>query len=405
VSALPERKPVAMRIARASKVLGMPVEEARCAEVFERLGFPYRREPGQLVVTPPSWRFDLQIEEDLIEEVARMIGYDQLPSTPPLAPIAARVLPEARRSQLAVCHALASLGYQETINFSFVEERWERELAGNEAPIKLLNPIASQLEVMRSSLIGGLVQVLRTNLARKAPRVRIFESGRVFMHDPAQQAGPLEVAGVRQPMRVAGLAYGHAVPVQWGERERAVDFYDLKGDIENLLAPLVPRFVPGEHPALHPGRCARVEVGGQFIGVMGELHPKWRQAYELPHAPVLFELDAEALQVRPIPAFAPLPRQQSVWRDLALVVQDSVTYEALVEAVQGAEEGLVRSVRLFDVFKPAQPAAGLAAHERSWAVRLELLDDDATLTDERIEVAVRKVLEVLSARLGVRLRS
>ncbi|CAN5589978.1 phenylalanine--tRNA ligase subunit beta [soil metagenome] len=401
---LPARPPVALRVARLAKVIGMAVTQEQCAEVFTRLGFEFTQESGLLTVTPPSWRFDLQIEEDLIEEVVRMVGYDKLPSTPPLAPITARSLPEARRGLYEVRHALADLGYQETINFSFVEERWEHELAGNPTPIKLLNPIASQLEVMRSSLLGSLVQVLRFNLARKASRVRVFEVGRVFLRDASQPAGPLAVAGVYQPMRVAGLAYGSAQPVQWGERERALDFFDVKGDIETLLGSTKFSFAAGTHPAMHPGRCASIEMGGKIVGHVGELHPKWRQGYELPQAPMLFEIDADAACVRNIPLLEPIPKQQSSWRDIALVVGEGVTHEALVATINGAQDGLIRSVKLFDVFKPSAPVPGMGEGDRSWAVRLELLDDQATLTDERIESVVRSVLDALGTRLGVRLR-
>ena len=181
--ALPERTPVSLRIERASKVIGIPVTQSQCAEVFERLGLAFTQAPGRLTVTPPSWRFDLLIEEDLIEEVIRVIGYPTLPDTPPVAPVTARSCTESRRSAHALRREMAACGYQETINFSFVEERWERELAGNSRPVGVLNPIASQLAVMRSSLIGSLVNVLRYNLARKATRVRVFELGRVFMRD------------------------------------------------------------------------------------------------------------------------------------------------------------------------------------------------------------------------------
>jgi phenylalanyl-tRNA synthetase beta chain len=178
----------------------------------------------------------------------------------------------------------------------------------------------------------------------------------------------------------------------------------VKGDIEALLAPRVPAFAPAEHPAMHPGRCARVELGGRLIGHVGELHPRWRQAYDLPSAPILFELDLEAVLAREVPAFAPLPRQQSVYRDIAVVADEQVSHAALMEAIGAGRCGLVRSARLFDIYKPAAPAADLKAGERSLAVRLELLDNDNTLTDERIEAAVAEVIERLGARLGVRLR-
>jgi phenylalanyl-tRNA synthetase beta chain len=267
-----------------------------------------------------------------------------------------------------------------------------------------LNPIASPLAVMRSSLIGSLVEVLRFNLARKAMRVRVFEIGRVFMRDANVLAGDAAVAGVNQPMRVAGLAYGSACEAQWAERERPVDFFDVKGDIEALLAPRVARFIPAEHPALHPGRCARLELDGRPIGIVGELHPRWRQAWELPAAPLLFELDGEALLERGVPSFAPLPRQQSAWRDLALIVGDAVTHDALLDAVRTAAARRVRSARLFDLYKPAAPTAEIGAGEHSAALRLELRDDAVTLTDEAIEAEVAAVLEALQRRLGARLR-
>ena len=275
--------------------------------MLQQLGLPVTEAEGTVTVTPPSFRFDLQIEEDLIEEVARMVGYNQLPTTPPLAPITAKVLTESRRSPFAVRRLLASQGYQETINFSFVEESWEHGLAGNPNPIKLLNPIASQMSVMRSSLLGSLLQVLKFNQARKQPRVRVFELGRVFLRDAAVKSTDATVEGFDQPMRIAGLASGSADGLQWGRKEQAVDFFDVKGDVEALLAPLQAQFVPGDHPAMHPGRCAQVILNGKAIGFVGELHPQWRQQFELTQAPVLFELDLDAVLQRTDAFFVGLP--------------------------------------------------------------------------------------------------
>ncbi|MFY9510602.1 MAG: phenylalanine--tRNA ligase subunit beta, partial [Rubrivivax sp.] len=204
-------------------------------------------------------------------------------------------------------------------------------------------------------------------------------------------------------LRVAGLAYGPVEPVQWGAKERQVDFFDVKADVEALFAPRKPVFVPDSHPALHPGRCARVELDGVAIGHLGELHPKWRQAYELPQAPVLFELDLEAALQRPLPQFEALPRQQAVQRDLALVLREGIAHDALV--AQLAADPLVRSATLFDVYKPVQPVTGIAAGERSLAVRLELLDAEATLTDERIDAAVAAAVARVQAAFGARLRA
>jgi phenylalanyl-tRNA synthetase beta chain len=401
---LPERRPVALRTARAAKVIGMPLTQADCESVLRRLALPYLAAPGLLTVTPPNWRFDLAIEEDLIEEVIRVHGVDKLPDGAPIAPVQAKPQTEQRRSAHAVRHALAALDYQETISFSFVEEADERELAGNADPIRVLNPIAAPLAVMRSSLIGSLVGALQHNLHHKAPRVRLFELGRVYRRDAAVADGPLTVAGVDQPMRVAGLAWGPVDTLQWGRRERAVDFFDVKGDVEALLAPRLVRFAPATHPALHPGRCARVELDGVAIGHVGELHPRWRQARGLASAPIVFELELAALLGRTVPEYAPVPRQQAVQRDLSLVGAESVPHDALMGTVAQAGGALVRAARLYDIYKPASPTPEIGAGERSLTLRLELLDPDATLTDARIDDVVAAVVEALRAAHGMRLR-
>ena len=402
---LPEQKPVSLRVARAAKVIGMPVTEAQCTDALSRLGLAATASNGVLTVKPPAWRFDLTIEEDLIEEVVRIIGYNQLPTTPPLAPIIARLPPESRRSRFAVRRLLAALGYQETINMSFVEESWERDLAANADPIRLLNPIASQMSVMRSSLLGSLLQALKFNLDRKAERVRVFELGRVFLRDAAVATTDTTVRGINQPMRVAGLAYGDADGLQWARKSTGVDFYDVKGDVEALLSPLKAQFKPADHPALHPGRCAGIWLDDRQVGVVGELHPRWRQSWELAHAPVLFELDLEAVVNRQVAVFEPVPRFQPAQRDIAVIVSDNVTHDAVLAAVHAADTGgLLREALLFDVYKPKQSVPGLGAHEKSLAVRLTLASGEATLTDEQIDAAVRAVVDSIAGQLGGRLR-
>ena len=404
IVALPELAPVTLRVARAAKVIGMPVTQADCERVMSRLGFARTSRPGEIDVVPPSWRFDIRLEEDLIEEVIRLIGYDALPPGPARGTLQAKVASESRRGASALRQAMAELGWQETISYSFIDERWERDFAANATPIRVVNPIASSLSVMRSSLLGSLVEVLRVNLARKLSRMRVFELGKVFVRDEASVAGPLGVAGVRQPLRLGGLAFGPAAPPQWGLPERSVDFFDVKGDVEALLAPAVARFVAAPHPALHPGRSAAIELDGERIGFIGELHPRWRQGYEIPGNAIVFELDAEALQRRLLPTFAPLPKQQSAWRDIAIVVGRDVTHAALTDAIDAASESAVRGATLFDIFEPPQGAAGIAHGERSLAVRLEIRDDERTLTDEQIERIVGAVVASLGERLGARLR-
>jgi phenylalanyl-tRNA synthetase beta chain len=403
---LPQAVPVTLRVARAEKIIGMPLTQQQCGDALKRLGLSVTEGEGTLTVTPPSYRFDLQIEEDLIEEVVRMVGYKNLPDTPPLAPITARIRPESRRSPFAVRRALAALGYQETINFSFVEEHWEHELAGNANPIKLLNPIASQMSVMRSSLLGSLLQVLRFNLDRKTSRVNVFELGRVFLRDANSKNTDTTVAGFDQPMRIGGLAYGPRAGLQWSQSDKAVDFFDVKGDVQALLAPRQAVFAPATHPAMHPGRCASICIDGVEIGFVGELHPQWRQSYELAQAPILFELALDALLQRPVPRFLPVSKLQPVERDIAVIVAESVSHAALMAAIHAADtQGLLKSATLFDIYRPQQGNAVMHLGEKSLAVRLVLSSDDATLTDEQIEAAIKAILENLQTGLQARLRA
>jgi phenylalanyl-tRNA synthetase beta chain len=305
---------------------------------------------------------------------------------------------------------MAAMGYQETINFSFVEERWERELCGNPNPIKLLNPIASQMSVMRSSLLGSLLQVLKFNLDRKTQRVRVFELGRVFLRDADAKNTDTTVEGFRQPMRVAGMACGTVDAPQWGRQERSVDYFDVKGDVEALLAPRKAAFVPAAHPAMHPGRCANILLNGTAIGFVGELHPKWRQAYDLVRAPVMFELDLDSVLEREVPTFKAVGRFQTVERDIAVIVSETVSHDAMMKAVWEAPTmGLLRDVVLFDIYRPkvGQETAVtvVASSEKSMAVRLSLNGEEATLTDDQIDTAVQAVLSSLTGSLGARQRA
>jgi len=404
---IPQAQPVTLRVARANKVIGMPLSQQQCADALRGLGLQVTEGEGTVTVTPPSFRFDLQIEEDLIEEVARMVGYNNLPTNPPLAPITAKVRRETERSPSAVRRAIAALGYQETINYSFVEESWERDLAGNAQPIRLLNPIASQMSVMRSSLIGSLLQVVKFNADRKADRVRVFELGRVFLRNASVQSSDTSVEGFDQPMRVAGMAWGPLEPLGWQGKARHVDFYDVKADVEKLLAPRKAEFVAAEHPALHPGRSAQVLLDGAVIGHVGELHPRWRQAWDLPSAPVVFELSLDAVTARVLPVAQGVAKQQPAQRDIAVIVAESVSHAQLMQAIHAAPtDGLLQSAVLFDIYRPKAGAAGgaLAAGEKSLAVRLTLGHQDATLTDAQIDAALQAVVTHLAEQLGARLR-
>ncbi|KVK89463.1 phenylalanine--tRNA ligase subunit beta [Burkholderia cepacia] len=405
---LPQRAPVKMRVSRANRIVGVQIGADEIASIFTRLGLPFEREDDAFLVTPPSHRFDIEIEEDLIEEVARIYGFEKIPARPPVATSEMRATNETRRSIHDIRHALAARDYAETVNFSFVDAEWEQDFAGNDQPIRLLNPIASQLSVMRTTLFGSLISVLRHNLNRRADRVRVFEAGRVFLADAAAKAGELTVEGYVQPKRVGALAYGPALDEQWGVATRAVDFFDVKGDLEALLAPVAVRFVKAEHPALHPGRSARIEVDGRAVGWIGELHPRLMQKYELPHAPVMFEIDADALIARALPTPTDVSKFPPVRRDIAVVVDQAVEVQALFDEMKKAlaEEAcrFVQKVVLFDEFRAkSNTSGGLAAHEKSLAFRVTLQDAAGTLQDEIVDQAIQALVERM-ARAGARLR-
>jgi phenylalanyl-tRNA synthetase beta chain len=404
VARLPERKPVPMRIARAQKVIGVAVPPEDMAQAFARLQFPFRKDGGSFAVTPPSFRFDLEIEEDLIEEVARIHGFERIAAHPPRAPATMLPEPERRRSQHALRERLAAAGYRELINFSFVEPAWEADFSAETDPIRLLNPIVSQQSVMRTSLIGSLVSKIQYNHAHKAPRIRIFEIGRVFLRDPAAPDGPLSVRGVRQPLRIAAAAYGPALAQQWEGAERMVDFFDVKADLDALAAPLEPRYEPASspHPALHPGRSARVLLGGRAAGWIGELHPKWLSKYELPpQPPVVFELDVDSLTQTPLPHPEIPSRLPIVVRDIAMEFDAETSVQGVLDAIHAQKPPIVRSVRLFSLYR----GPGLSAGTKSLAFRVVMQDTARTLTDAEADAARDALVALLGRRFSARLRT
>jgi phenylalanyl-tRNA synthetase beta chain len=254
---------------------------------------------------------------------------------------------------------------------------------------------------MRSALAGSLVANVRYNLNRKQARVRVFEIGRVFHSDPGVADGPLTVGGISQPLKLAGIAYGSAYPEQWGVAERSVDFYDVKGDIESLLAPVVARFERTKNPALHPGRAAQILLGGEAIGWLGELHPRWQQKYELQQAPVLFELDLAVLLDAPMPAYQEVSKFPPVIRDLALVVDETVPAQALLELMRAEGPAVVQDLWLFDLYR----GKGVEHGKKSLAFRVVMQDTSKTLTDVETEAAMAQLLQLLAERVGAKLRT
>jgi phenylalanyl-tRNA synthetase beta chain len=372
------------------RVLGVTLESKEIAKILASLGMQIKQNGEEFQVTPPSYRFDIAIEEDLIEEVARVYGYEKIEPVPPQATM--KILPqsESQRPLSTLRKILVLREYQESINYAFVEAAWERDLCGNTTPIMLKNPIASQMSVMRSSLLGGLLAALRTNLARKQARVRLFELGGCFT---------AEAGSYMQQERLAGLAYGSVAAEQWGVAPRNIDFYDVKSDIEALFAPRKLSFAASSHPASHPGRSARILLDGLTIGWIGELHPQWQQQYDLPQSVVWFEVEQKSLVQAAVPKAVEISRFPMVRRDIAVLVDENVTAESLLAAMQAGNVANVVELALFDLYR----GKGMAEGKKSLAFRVLLQDTQKTLTDIEIEQSILNLVAVLKLK-GAQLR-
>ncbi|QIP48089.1 Phenylalanine--tRNA ligase beta subunit [Kingella kingae] len=386
---LPTAKTVEVRTARVEKVLGVSIENQRIETILQHLGLQPEKTADGFRVTAPSFRYDIEIEADLIEEIARVYGYENIPDDYTSGKLAMLKLPENRHSRFGVYQKMAARGFQEVVSYAFVDEQWEQDFANNQDPIRLQNPLAAQYAVMRSTLMGGLIEILQNNLNRKQNRVRVFEIARIFRKENNQFV---------QTERVGGLVYGSALPEQWGEKSHPVDFYDLKADVETLLRGKNAAFVKAEHSALHPGRCAAIVVDGVNVGIIGELHPKWTQKYDLPQAPLLFELDMDAVLTTEKVRYQAVSKFQAGRRDLAFVLPENVAFADLQAALGQVNNPIIQGIELFDVYR----GAGLPENHKSLAVKISLQDMNATLTDETVEPIIQELIaqaETVGAKL------
>lgn len=386
---LPTAKTVEVRTARVEKVLGVSIENQRIETILQHLGLQPEKTADGFRVTAPSFRYDIEIEADLIEEIARVYGYENIPDDYTSGKLAMLKLPENRHSRFGVYQKMAARGFQEVVSYAFVDEQWEQDFANNQDPIRLQNPLAAQYAVMRSTLMGGLIEILQNNLNRKQNRVRVFEIARIFRKENNQFV---------QTERVGGLVYGSALPEQWGEKSHPVDFYDLKADVETLLRGKNAAFVKAEHSALHPGRCAAIVVDGVNVGIIGELHPKWTQKYDLPQAPLLFELDMDTVLTTEKVRYQAVSKFQAGRRDLAFVLPENVAFADLQAALGQVNNPIIQGIELFDVYR----GAGLPENHKSLAVKISLQDMNATLTDETVEPIIQELIaqaETVGAKL------
>ena len=396
---LPQPRSVKFRRAQVQRLLGVLPDDAQLRGMLESLGMKVEPQPDGFSVTPPSHRFDIVNERDLIEEIARLYGYDQIPEVPAPTRQVFRALPESEAREQRVLDLLAARGYQEAIHFSFVDPAEQAALLPNVPSLPLANPISSDLAVMRVSLWPGLLKSLLENQRRQQDRVRLFEHGVVF----------LGTSGEREIDVIAGVAGGARWPEQWGRKQAAadgdVDFFDVRADLAALFAacgdPDSFRLeMDAAAPAcLHPGRSARIVRSGAPVGWVGELHPEQVQRLDLTYAPVLFEMDMTALAIQPR-AYREVSRLPQVRRDLAIVVDESLPFSSVHERVTLAASSLLRELRLFDVYR----GPGVETGRKSIAIGLIFQDDSRTLTDEDADNAVAAIRADLAASLKAKIR-
>ncbi|MDR1076516.1 MAG: phenylalanine--tRNA ligase subunit beta [Xanthomonadaceae bacterium] len=398
---LPQPAPILLRHDRISRVLGLTIEKTEIERILRALGMQVEARPEGWQVSAPSRRFDIAIEEDLIEELARIHGYDRIPTAIPAGPARVGAPQETQLSEDDSRRQLIARDYLETVNFTFVGAELLTQWQCLQNTVPLSNPLSIELAVMRPSLLPGLVATLGRNLTRQAERVRLFEIGKVF-HATAPSQAPTET------QRIAAVACGPAAAEQWGEAARKLDFHDLKGDLDSLAAAsgAVLQLRPSMRPCGHPGRSADIyrldtEDGEQPIGWIGQIHPSLQQALDLDDDVYAFELDLVPLGQRNLPKAIELSRFPSVRRDLAFVLPEQVCWDDIAHRVRATVGPLLRDLRLFDRYV----GAGVEPGHKSLAIGLILQDNSRTLTDHDADTIMERIVSTLDREYGARIRS
>ncbi|MBU6468902.1 MAG: phenylalanine--tRNA ligase subunit beta [Betaproteobacteria bacterium] len=389
---LPQRKACLVRQQRVERVLGIKIATQQITELLTQLGMTIEPHDQGVQVTPPSYRFDLAIEEDYIEEIARLIGYDEIPELTPVGKLNMLTQPAQLTMESLFQDRLVARDYQEAISYSFIGEEWQRHFSQQQQALALLNPIASHLGIMRTSIWPGLLQALQYNLTKQAERVRLFEMGRCFYKN---NQGEIE-----QPKKLALLAYGNVVSEQWGEKARTVDFFDIKSDIEALLDKTNLTFNASQHPVLHPGRQATITQLGQVVGYVGELHPRLVKAFDLSQSCLMAELDLELLSTEHAISYQEGSKYPQVKRDLAVIVDEQHTLGAMLASLKPLITHPIQDLFLFDLYR----GAGVPQGKKSLAFRIVMQDTEKTLTDNDIDSMVASVLHKLQSDFQAELR-
>lgn len=384
----PEKKIITFRPERVRRLIGMEISIARMTQIFELLDMKVSSETGYLSVTPPSYRFDLELEEDLIEEIVRIEGFEKLPSTLPVSETSMLTRSEEPSWSERLKVNLKRQGYQEVITYSFVDSSLESDFGVKHRGIVLMNPIAEQYTVMRTNLLGSLALVVQRNLSHRIDRVRIFETSLCFERDDSGE--------INQTNRIAGMVTGSVVPEQWGAVDREVDFFDVKGDLERMLNVTDVKFSIGQHESFHPGKVASISVDGTHVGTVGELHPELSQKYDLGENVVAFELNLDALPQSDIPDYLAYSKLPVVRRDLAVEIDLGTEVGTILSDINAENIQYLKEVTLFDVYS----GKGIAEGKKSVALGVMFQDEQKTLTDEEVEKSVSLVLKLLKQRFN-----
>ncbi len=393
---LPQEKVITLRASRIKRVLGIAIDAAQVEDQLTRLGLSLVAEDDSWQVTIPSFRFDLAIEVDLIEELGRLYGYDKLPETRPQGTVLTTDISEHTLATHRLQSLLVDRGYQEAITYSFVDPEIQKHLAvEGEQAIALANPISADLSVMRTSLWPGLIQAMVHNLNRQHDRIRLFEVGRSFRGTQDN---------VEQHRQIGGVVCGSRYAEQWSEKQRPVDFFDVKADVEALLdlgADTTIRFVAEEHPALHPGQTARIYKGEEAIGWIGALHPRLNKPLDLNVRVYVFELALVQVLNAQVPSFEPLSKFPANRRDLALVVDSHTTAGEIEHCLNGVKSDILKEIQLFDVYS----GDGVEDGKKSIAVAFNLQHAERTLTDEEVDALMQLIADRLEQEVGALIRS
>ncbi|MCH9771738.1 MAG: phenylalanine--tRNA ligase subunit beta [Betaproteobacteria bacterium] len=390
-SKLPARNSIMLHTEKVVQVLGLIISKNDIKKTLNSLEFTIEESDEVFLVTPPSYRFDINIEEDLIEEVIRIYGFDKIKATPPTTNIEMLGLDSKRRSPFSIKSSMAALGYNEIVSYSFIQESVEKEFHENNNLIKLDNPIASQMSVMRSKLWGSHIDALNFNINRGQNQIRLFEVASIYekLSD-----------GYKERQILSGVLYGSAYPEQWGIKSKKIDFYEVKGDLETISDNEII-FKKNKAPgALHPGISSSILKNGKSIGWLGQLHPKWKQHYDIKENVFLFEIDLESIRKKIIDEFDLPSKLLPIRKDISVLVDNTIEVGDMVQAIKKAKIDYIKEVNAFDVYE----GENIEKDKKSIAFLILMQDTYKTLEEEQVNNSVKHALKVLQQHFNASLR-